>query len=347
MLVFVLIAVEWGPFHLGFSNSTDPEPGRCRRTDGKKWRCSREAMPDQKYCERHMNRGRHRSRKPVEGQSGHSFSGSTPTTKLTNSSTLMNAVPSSTSATLVVPGVGASDSFSSDHPKSSHVNRLLVDKQNSSQGMQDAIGLNFLSPTIGLHSSSDTFSIAKVHIPFAESNPSGFTVLTSEPLFRPYTPSRDLNTPEPDSQFSARPYVDDFLSSTSSPTGQRVTVSPLRLSGDLGMGLGVGSEWSKKQSNWVPISWETSMGGPLGEALKTTSNSSDNRTNNVSSSLNLLLRGGEGSPQLAVLSPTGVLQRKPLVSLSSSSAGSSPRAEYGRALESTGQVHTVGSALGS
>ncbi|ESW17233.1 hypothetical protein PHAVU_007G222300 [Phaseolus vulgaris] len=44
----------------------DPEPGRCRRTDGKKWRCSREAMDDQKYCQRHMHRGRNRSRKPVE-----------------------------------------------------------------------------------------------------------------------------------------------------------------------------------------------------------------------------------------------------------------------------------------
>ncbi|KAL7091865.1 hypothetical protein ACP275_12G130100 [Erythranthe tilingii] len=44
----------------------DPEPGRCRRTDGKKWRCSKEAYPDSKYCERHMHRGRNRSRKPVE-----------------------------------------------------------------------------------------------------------------------------------------------------------------------------------------------------------------------------------------------------------------------------------------
>ncbi|KAG6425117.1 hypothetical protein SASPL_115541 [Salvia splendens] len=61
--------VGWNGFHLGFSN-TDPEPGRCRRTDGKKWRCSQDAIMDHKYCERHMNRGRHRSRKPVEGQSG-------------------------------------------------------------------------------------------------------------------------------------------------------------------------------------------------------------------------------------------------------------------------------------
>eukprot|EP00249_Psilotum_nudum_P008771 c21499_g2_i2 orf=880-2160(+) len=54
-------------FNLGGHNSsTDPEPGRCRRTDGKKWRCAKEAVPDQKYCERHMNRGRNRSRKPAD-----------------------------------------------------------------------------------------------------------------------------------------------------------------------------------------------------------------------------------------------------------------------------------------
>ncbi|XP_054811631.1 LOW QUALITY PROTEIN: growth-regulating factor 4-like [Prosopis cineraria] len=49
-----------------YGKKVDPEPGRCRRTDGKKWRCSKEAYPDSKYCERHMHRGRNRSRKPVE-----------------------------------------------------------------------------------------------------------------------------------------------------------------------------------------------------------------------------------------------------------------------------------------
>ncbi|KAG8501058.1 hypothetical protein CXB51_003152 [Gossypium anomalum] len=44
----------------------DPEPGRCRRTDGKKWRCSRDVVAGRKYCERHVHRGRNRSRKPVE-----------------------------------------------------------------------------------------------------------------------------------------------------------------------------------------------------------------------------------------------------------------------------------------
>ncbi|KAD4178546.1 hypothetical protein R6Q59_022144 [Mikania micrantha] len=51
-----------------YGKKFDPEPGRCRRTDGKKWRCSKDAYPDSKYCERHMHRGRNRSRKPVESQ---------------------------------------------------------------------------------------------------------------------------------------------------------------------------------------------------------------------------------------------------------------------------------------
>ncbi|KAJ0075514.1 hypothetical protein Patl1_33647 [Pistacia atlantica] len=61
--------IGWGCFQVGFGRKADPEPGRCRRTDGKKWRCSKEANPDSKYCERHMHRGRNRSRKPVEATS--------------------------------------------------------------------------------------------------------------------------------------------------------------------------------------------------------------------------------------------------------------------------------------
>ncbi|KAK4748709.1 hypothetical protein SAY87_015295 [Trapa incisa] len=50
----------------GSSSSSDPEPWRCKRTDGKKWRCSRDVVPHQKYCERHSHKNRPRSRKPVE-----------------------------------------------------------------------------------------------------------------------------------------------------------------------------------------------------------------------------------------------------------------------------------------
>ncbi|KAL5764334.1 hypothetical protein ACOSQ2_016928 [Xanthoceras sorbifolium] len=53
------------------NNNSDPEPWRCRRTDGKKWRCSRDVAPDQKYCERHSHKSRPRSRKPVEVPPAH------------------------------------------------------------------------------------------------------------------------------------------------------------------------------------------------------------------------------------------------------------------------------------
>ncbi|XP_038985423.1 growth-regulating factor 1-like [Phoenix dactylifera] len=60
-------SMSWGWNQVGFGRKADdPEPGRCRRTDGKKWRCAKEAYPDSKYCERHMHRGKNRSRKPVE-----------------------------------------------------------------------------------------------------------------------------------------------------------------------------------------------------------------------------------------------------------------------------------------
>ncbi|TKW01159.1 hypothetical protein SEVIR_8G160800v4 [Setaria viridis] len=58
-------SLGWTPFRPG---PGDAEPGRCRRTDGKKWRCSRDAVGDQKYCERHIKRNCHRSRKHVESR---------------------------------------------------------------------------------------------------------------------------------------------------------------------------------------------------------------------------------------------------------------------------------------
>ncbi|KAF9620956.1 hypothetical protein IFM89_015778 [Coptis chinensis] len=65
-------------YNLRFSNG-DPEPGRCRRTDGKKWRCSRDV------AQRHMHRSRPRSRKPVELQTkinNSNITSSIPPTKL-------------------------------------------------------------------------------------------------------------------------------------------------------------------------------------------------------------------------------------------------------------------------
>ncbi|OIV92956.1 hypothetical protein TanjilG_20618 [Lupinus angustifolius] len=65
----------------------DPEPGRCRRTDGKKWRCSKVAHPDSKYCDRHMIRRRCRSRKLVESESQSSSVATTGTTSTVSAAT--------------------------------------------------------------------------------------------------------------------------------------------------------------------------------------------------------------------------------------------------------------------
>ncbi|XP_073039582.1 growth-regulating factor 8-like isoform X1 [Primulina eburnea] len=74
-LIWVFVLLNWdliavaggdGMYSASYSKKGDPEPGRCKRTDGKKWRCSRDVAPQQKYCERHLHRGRPRSRKPVE-----------------------------------------------------------------------------------------------------------------------------------------------------------------------------------------------------------------------------------------------------------------------------------------
>jgi hypothetical protein len=62
---------------LDFGKNPEPEPGRCRRNDGKKWRCWRSTIPNEKYCERHMHRGRKRPvQLVVEDDEPYSASGS-------------------------------------------------------------------------------------------------------------------------------------------------------------------------------------------------------------------------------------------------------------------------------
>ncbi|KAL3505037.1 hypothetical protein ACH5RR_034878 [Cinchona calisaya] len=375
-------AFGWGAFHLGFSNSTDPEPGRCRRTDGKKWRCSRDAVADQKYCERHMNRGRHRSRKPVEGQPGHSVAGTT-----NNAAKLM---PTSSASAAVVPGGGASNNLglSPNHQlnnlqtsttnqcaASPQVDRSFLEKENLGGRFQDIIGLSIISPSINLK--ENQYRIPKQQNPYQESSRGEFGQVCFDSLLNPldrstslvncsnYGTSEDINDHESKSRHGLRQFMDDwpnkrsersgvswpdidmqsdrtqlsisismaasdFMSSTSSPTNEKLAASPLRLSRELEatqMGLGVGTivnDCNHRQANWIPISWESSMGGPLAEALHSTNRSTGDRKS--ASALNLMTEGWDGSPQLAS-SPTGVLQKAALVSLSNSSTGSSPRAE--------------------
>ncbi|KDP41582.1 hypothetical protein JCGZ_15989 [Jatropha curcas] len=387
--------LSWGTFHLGFSSNTDPEPGRCRRTDGKKWRCSRDAVADQKYCERHMNRGRHRSRKPVEGQSGHSAAAATTTTAKPMPS--VSSTSSSLSASVVGlrgSGGGSSNSLAITHhqqqlknlqPDSSSnlsaaapLSRMFLDQEKVGERLHDSPSLSMLSSNIDMKSKENTFFISK------GCSQIEFGLVNSDSLLNPsqnsssliscrnFGSSQDLTDQETVSQHSVRQFIDDwpksqsdkssvswpqldvqsdrtqlsisiptiahtdYMSSTSSPNNERVTLSPLRLSRDLDpiqMGLGVGSvlnEQSQRQANWIPISWENSMGGPLGEVLHNTNNSGSECKS--SSALNLMTEGWDNSPQIGS-SPTGVLQKTTFASLSNSSAGSSPRAENNKTNE--------------
>ncbi|XVF36460.1 hypothetical protein REPUB_Repub19eG0060600 [Reevesia pubescens] len=375
----------WGAFHLGFSNNTDPEPGRCRRTDGKKWRCSRDAVADQKYCERHMNRGRHRSRKPVEGQSGHSAAATTATT-----TKLMPNTFSSSSASVVGPVCGSGESnslaiaqhqFKNLQPATAASNLSATAPLNRLHDTSP--GLSMISPNGDLKSKENPFLIPKQPISYEENLRNVFGVVSSDSLLNPshkssslikcrnFGSSQDLISQETDSQHSLRQFMDDwpksqsdrsaiswpqvdvqsdrtqlsisipmaasdFMSSTSSPNNEKVTLSPLRLSREfdpIHMGLGVGSvinEPNHRQANWIPISWENSMGGPLGEVLHNTNSSTLDCKN--SSALNLMTEGWDHSPRLGS-SPTGVLTKTTFGSLSNSSAGSSPRAENNKTYE--------------
>eukprot|EP00250_Pteridium_aquilinum_P019619 c24495_g2_i1 orf=790-2703(+) len=103
-------SLGWGNYHLGYGNSVDPEPGRCRRTDGKKWRCARDVVPDQKYCERHMHRGRHRARKPPEPLTS-SVSAPNPSSASTPRSAAGTSTPPTPSSASLHPSVSQLSGF--------------------------------------------------------------------------------------------------------------------------------------------------------------------------------------------------------------------------------------------
>ncbi|KAH6781151.1 hypothetical protein C2S52_012388 [Perilla frutescens var. hirtella] len=318
-------ALGWGGFQLGFSN-TDPEPGRCRRTDGKKWRCARDAVVDQKYCERHMNRGRHRSRKPVEGQPGHSAP--TPTPTPSNTLSHLSGIPTITRGGVVDNKAYQHTTMTS--PKANaHKHQTALQESEFGLVCSDSL-LNPLhrSPSFaggrkygGDHKSQHALRQFMDEWPKNQSEPSAISWPDVQDL-RPDRTQLSISIPIPVG-------ASDFMSSTSSPTNEKLTASPLSLSRELDMGLSVGSigvDRNQRQTSWVPITWEpTSIGGPLGEALHNTSNNGMGDCSHHAKQLNLIDRW-DNSPRLAS-SPTGVLQRGAFASLSNSSAASSPRAE--------------------
>lgn len=360
----------WGTFHLGFSGSTDPEPGRCRRTDGKKWRCSRDAVPDQKYCERHINRGRHRSRKPVEGQAGQAASGPTNTK-------VVPAMSASMSSLVTSPG-GASNSVTVAHQQqikglqptgATNVSAdLIVNRFHGEQG------LSVMPSTINLKTNDSPVSAAK-HVSLDESAQSEFGLVSTDSLLNPTQKSAYLgcksynssilgfNSQQTEDQYPLRhfmdvwpkdnanrstiPWPEDLKSdwtqlsmsipmsttdfSSSSPNQEKITVSPLRLSRELDQSqMGLGVGTIVGETGMKQNAWIPISWG--NNSMGGPLGEVLNNTSNVTSALNLKGEGCDGSPQLGS-SPTGVLQKSTFVSLSNSSSAGSPRGENKKPLE--------------
>ncbi|KAF3783833.1 Growth-regulating factor 6 [Nymphaea thermarum] len=378
----------WGSFHLGFSGNPDPEPGRCRRTDGKKWRCSRDAVADQKYCERHMNRGRHRSRKPVEGQTGQTTAG-------TGAASASKAVPVAAPSSAASVASSASDSLaitqhqiktfqpSADPSSTSNFSRFFINKTNLEDRMLNLQHDSLLS-SVNLKE-KESFLAPKHPFSYQESSrTTGFGLISSDSLLndaqrnsylqnKHFGLSSDLSTREHQQAQSLRHFMDDWpkddiqpertqlsisipvassgfsLSPSSSPNQEKLVLSPLKLAREMDlipMGLGVGTlnDSTQRQSNWVPVSWETSLGGPLAEVLHSTSTTTPCRERKTASALNLMGQTWDASSPLES-SPTGVLQKTAFGSLSNSSAGSSPRAETHKANENGLSDDPLGSTL--
>ncbi|KAL5219278.1 hypothetical protein ABZP36_019962 [Zizania latifolia] len=183
----------WGSFQLGYSGSADPEPGRCRRTDGKKWRCSRDAVADQKYCERHMNRGRHRSRKHVEGQAGHAAKAIPAAVAAAAASATQPSAPAA-------HGGGAAAGLVINHqqqqvknypastadPCSLQYSRELVNKHNESEHVQDSDSLSMLT-SMSTRNTGNLFPFSKQHNPFE--------VASSRPDFGLVSPDSLMSSP--------------------------------------------------------------------------------------------------------------------------------------------------------
>ncbi|KAL9245854.1 hypothetical protein vseg_019456 [Gypsophila vaccaria] len=319
----------WGSFHLGFSGNTDPELGRCRRTDGKKWRCSKEAVPDQKYCERHINRGRHRSRKPVEGHNGQAASGVATTTVVPAMSVSMSS--------LVTSGGGVPNGvFIAQHQvkglQPTGATSTLTDP--TAKRLTDQQSLSVMPPTNVLpvleYKDSEYF-VEKQHVSFEESSVSDFGIVSDESLLNPSQKSSYLDSRsydclcefEPSLQnqdqcssqhFPGRSKDQSHLSAIPWPKDPKSDWTEcsmlVPMSSDLSpspqTGLTAVAEVCTKQNEWKPIPRESPMhGGPLGEVLL------DNASNAVGKN-----QRWDASPHLGS-SPTGVLQKSTFVSLGS------------------------------
>lgn len=320
-------AAWWGYFHPGHVGSSDPEPGRCCRTDGKKWRCSRDAVPDQKYCERHVNRGRHRSRKPVESHGAHAkkaapvVAGQTPpsSASLTFARHQIQNKPDVSSSQFWMPAGGnaANNRLGNTRDHSS----ITSTAKPFDSLFASSINYNPAGQTTSLALDSGNAVVNSLRSSFA-ANSRFVTPLEIHDQHVKQTEDHFNNAWPPSyerTQFSASFSIpsSDFSSVASSTPPERMH-SPLRM----GLGLiGVPNDLNSAQANWKAAEWaavSASMGGPLGEALKSKNGTAVDENKSF---LNLINDGcWDVSPRVESSSTSNAMQFSAISSLSSSSA---------------------------
>ncbi|KAL9229853.1 hypothetical protein vseg_005275 [Gypsophila vaccaria] len=354
------LSYGWGSFHLGFSGNTDPEPGRCRRTDGKKWRCSRDAVPDQKYCERHINRGRHRSRKPVEGHTGQAASGASATKVVPAMSTAMSSLVTSGGGGGVSTGVAIAQHQIKGLQPAGAVNAStdpIIKRLNDQQG------LSVMSPVVNLESKDSQYSIPKQHISYDESSASDFGVVSNDSFLNPtqkssyldiksYNSLPEFNVQQSQDQYPLRHFMDNVpknQSHCSAIPGHKDSNSDwTQLSMSIPMATDFSSSSSSPNQDKVtvsPLSWELDqpqMGSRVGTIMADGGTKQNAWTqiawgNSMGGPLGEVLNNAstaiDKGERWDGSSPTGVLQKSTFVSLSNSSSGGSPRGVQIKALE--------------
>ncbi|CAM0875495.1 unnamed protein product [Alopecurus aequalis] len=264
--------MTWRPAHQGFTNTdSDPEPGRCRRTDGKKWRCSKEAMAEHKYCERHINRNRHRSRKPVENQTGKTVKETPAAGSLAPPVSQGNSKKAKASNQLK-PG---SDSYWTDS-----LNRTMVSKERASKP-EEGNSAPLLNSTNHQHTLS-LLSQLKQH------NKSDFspTVDTENTVLRPWDRSNQQSNREisctQDGEY-LQSVLQNFslhknakIESHKNRTSNSIPVSSTFYSSPEGPRIScLTSNMTQGQEDCISSTWEMPQGGPLGEILTNSKNAED------------------------------------------------------------------------
>ncbi|KAG6383697.1 hypothetical protein SASPL_156541 [Salvia splendens] len=300
-------------YNVRYSRNGDPEPGRCKRTDGKKWRCSRDVAPHQKYCERHLHRGRPRSRKPVEVKN----SGE----NLKKTRTEQSHVPPSTTVSVSA----SAQQFAAGNDDSINKPLSVFNAKNDPSSFKG--GLNNRDLSLMMDGTDQRWQQQQQQQHFIESN-MGFVNVGSSSSVYGSTSLFNQDYVEPlnalsYSNFSApEGFIDAWsmsnLDSISSGNAESsVTTNHGNLSPSLNLSIVMAAADQEMGSieqdpRWInPLYWEPfARGGPLAEALQPGS---------------VAISGCDlvSAPATNVSSPTGVLHRT-LFSHSDGSVCSSP-----------------------